>query len=86
MAYTSGPWEARYEQMAYIVYADDQPGGLARIVCYPAEEERANARLIAAAPDLLEALQEIVAWYGHHSGGPMLAAAREAIARAEGQS
>lgn len=61
--HTPGPWEARYEQMAYTVYADGQPGGLAIICCYPAEEERANALLVAAAPDMLEELTEIREWF-----------------------
>jgi hypothetical protein len=49
----------------------------------------ANARLIAAAPDLLDALRTIVE-YGPQSGmkadAPMLIAARAAIAKAEGRS
>jgi hypothetical protein len=50
---------------------------------------KANARLIAAAPDMLEALRTIVE-YGPQSGmkadAPMLIAARAAIAKAEGRS
>ena len=49
----------------------------------------ANARLIAAAPDMLEALRTIVE-YGPQSGmkadAPMLIAARAAIAKAEDRS
>ncbi len=58
-AHTPGPWSTRYEHFAYTVFAEDQPGGIAIVACYPAEEEEADARLIAAAPDLLEALKAI---------------------------
>ena len=62
-----------------------------------AAEQAANARLIAAAPDLLAALEECVAWHeldAHRSqpvnasdsevGRRMIAAARAAIAKAKG--
>ena len=44
----------------------------------------ADARLIAAAPELLEALQEVVAFTGAH-GGPYVRA-RAAIAKATGET
>ena len=51
-------------------------------------EMNANARLIAAAPEMFEALRTIVE-YGPQSGmkadAPMLIAARAAIAKATGQ-
>jgi hypothetical protein len=57
----------------------------------PDGEREANARLIAAAPDLLDALREIVdvgaEYYDMDSGengSPAMAAARAAIAKAEG--
>jgi len=62
---TPGPWETATEHRKdlgvdhiWIAPASWLPR-VARVVVYPevAEEERANARLIAAAPDLLEALQ-----------------------------
>lgn len=53
--HTPAPWEARYENYAYEIYAEEQPRGIATVACYPAEVEDANARLIAAAPKLLEA-------------------------------
>lgn len=48
------------------------------------EKSEANARLIAAAPELLEALQEVVAFTGAH-GGPYVRA-RAAIAKATGET
>ncbi|MEN6665525.1 MAG: hypothetical protein ABFD85_16170 [Phycisphaerae bacterium] len=48
-----------------------------------AAEADANARLIAAAPDLLAALKAVVAFTGAH-GGPY-ADARAAITKAEGK-
>jgi hypothetical protein len=52
-----------------------------------ADVNRANARLIAAAPDLLEALKELVAAAGGVNAGPLtwLAKARATIARATGE-
>lgn len=52
--------------------------------------QEANARLIAAAPDLLEALRKVVALWDHHASAhgdgiiyPLHEAARAAIAKAE---
>jgi hypothetical protein len=49
------------------------------------EQAEANARLIAAAPELLEALQELVSHYMARNP-PWLGKARAAIAKAEGKS
>lgn len=52
-------------------------------------EAKANARLIAAAPDLLEVLEQFVAWVDAPSesafSDSQLAAARAAIAKAKGE-
>lgn len=48
------------------------------------DEDYANARLIAAAPELLEILQVIVADSRWVSGEPLLSKARAAIAKAIG--
>jgi hypothetical protein len=53
------------------------------------EEQCANARLIAAAPDMLEALKAAdreLAFAGHESEWPTRAQIIAAIARAEGRS
>ena len=44
------------------------------------------ALLIAAAPEMLEALRECVQGFGHESTSPAMAAARAAIAKAEGRA
>ncbi len=47
------------------------------------DERKSNACLIAAAPDLLEALKELRGWYQEHSGLPACAA-NAAISKATG--
>ena len=54
--------------------------------CHLDQTARANARLIAAAPELLEALQEIICadCRGWEELDPLLSKARAAIAKATG--
>lgn len=75
-AHTPGPWEHRLEDTnirlideendRYIgVYAEDPGRGGSWVAViegdvFDSEEQLANARLIAAAPDLLEALKELL--------------------------
>lgn len=49
-------------------------------------ELEANAHLIAASPDLYEALKDCVQALSHTEAGPRIDAARAALAKAEGQS
>ena len=62
--YTPGPWAAIGTDVK-------TPGPRSRILCWTGlpeialDEARANARLIAAAPDLLAALQALVALSDH---------------------
>jgi len=89
MKHTPGPWDwmavganASGGHHLYIIDAAN------RKICAcwgKAEEKEANARLLAAAPDLLEALQEIVR-PTKILGGSALDKARAAIAKAEGQT
>ena len=90
--HTPGPWTSypcnleRYSQvitangamvqiaMTKEIYGDCKTYGLG-------EETTANARLIAAAPDLLEALQMLLEF---PNTGPATSAAREAITKATG--
>lgn len=95
--HTPGPWE--------VADADGQtsgddiqdhiysPEGLCVARCYDVqavEQTKANARVTAAAPDLLDALRQIVDAYDKAIGVTLpkssLALARAAIAKAEGQS
>ena len=92
--HTPGPWEVEQDGPWTLVRgrdpelpSDDIPGPL---VCTPADNgyTQANAHLIAAAPDLLAALKEIVAGIsvGTDPDHPWIKEARAAIAKAEGRS
>ena len=48
-------------------------GGESKPIHFQADRADANARLIAAAPDLLEALEAITAHFADVMGGPMIA-------------
>ncbi len=104
--HTPGPWAVRRESAIdyrpnCIVSADGGSlvawcagGGPKRAIMGP--EEDANARLIAAAPDMLTALrtatETIRAWHGpnewdiYDRASPEMKAINSAIAKAEGQS
>jgi hypothetical protein len=60
--HTPGPWTVREGDGNYLwEVAGKTPRGKDRVICRPAGSDRqANARLIAAAPDLLAALHEQV--------------------------
>jgi hypothetical protein len=85
--HTPGPWRIEKRpgnEMEYHVVAEVRsPVALAKTLCngLPVEVDRANARLIAAAPDMAEALQAILAANGedHETG---LRVAREALQKA----
>ena len=61
MNHTPGPWELGYSDLgSQIISSAD---GYVAVVHYwsrPEQEMKANARLIAASPDLLEACEEFV--------------------------
>jgi hypothetical protein len=91
--YTAGPWHVFRDEI------NDSDGlTVARVVRFVPlyrEQSDANARLIAAAPDLLEALSGMVAVFAMNNAEPIelrnalqhqMAGARAAIAKAEGRS
>jgi len=99
--YTPGPWYAR-EMRGWsgvcisrfredVSTAGDAPIAQVR-EGYPHWENKfpveANARLIAAAPELLEALEAVVACWNHHDVGKAYVEdlARAAIAKAKGET
>jgi hypothetical protein len=95
-AHTPGPWECREtgtwpETNHHLgIYSDNHPTGrIALVEGFYAES--ANAKLIAAAPDLLAALNAIVRAYDGPTVGigaavsSHISAARAAIAKAEGR-
>ena len=59
--HTKAPWRVErsgYTQIGCLVYAGDTPVVTTSVVGKSIEEWEANARLIASAPELLEALKE----------------------------
>jgi hypothetical protein len=95
--HTQGPWHITGNKTKYIE-ARIRDGWLQEVASVgPTEsdngygpQQEANARLIAAAPELLEALQEILAIDGHSSltredSDKLDAKARAAIAKATGE-
>ena len=97
-AHTPGPWETEGPH-GREVWGRDFTGAFKaitdRVRGGSPEEAQANARLISAAPDLLEALREIAKGEGRYSRDPlehasntiedMQAIAAKAIAKAEGR-
>ena len=102
--HTPGPWRVDIDRA---IVADSQARGIWRTVVADlglptspngAQEREANAHLIAAAPDLLEALEELVvtadnmrAWIERQAAATpedhaAIARARAAIAKAKGES
>ena len=90
--HTPGPWEIkRHFDSCYRYISAPEHIALAQVVWCVEEEERspvceANAHLIAAAPELLEALENLLKVYegeggAQHHAGDM---ARAAIAKAKG--
>lgn len=84
--HTPGPWHVG-EKTGMAVFSDEQL--LADCTCaygMAYTEAKANARLIAAAPDLLSALNAIINHPAHEDplSGRKVIAARAAIARATG--
>jgi hypothetical protein len=84
--HTPGPWKVESRGYKYIV-SKSGDGYITRDVCrmdastMAAFAQEANARLITAAPDLLEALRDMV----DHGDATAFAKARAAIAKAEAQ-
>ena len=81
VGHTPGPWVVRTTGLSS--YVEAREGDISIAECHDDCSE-ANARLIAAAPEMLEALKDVLAWlsgprYGNPSG--MI---RAAIAKATG--
>lgn len=97
--YTPGPWvtdDVYKDDIARYVMSDlvPFPHTIARLeLGQDRAEQEANARLIAAAPELLEALQSLLKWaQGVHGPRPArinyagMDVARAAIAKATGEA
>lgn len=86
-AHTPGPWSANLDW----IYADADEERIARVVTPERHPEigEANARLIAAAPDMLTALkyaEPFLRRFGTSDEATAVAMALAAIAKAEGRS
>ena len=83
--YTNGPWEAK-DQWGYIKIHSKNEGVCA--VHGLGVNSQANARLISAAPDLLDALKALMATEDmlRDPKCQVMQSARRAIAKAEGKA
>ena len=93
--FTPGPWAAgvRVGGFIDITHSSNKPGDITRALCRVqsritwAAESMANARLIAAAPELLAALECALEWLEQWDAeNDLVPAARAAIAKATGES
>ena len=86
--FTPGPWVAVARTNAYIdIEAPNEHGYVAKkVASLSMPNHTANASLIAAAPELLQSLKEVVDWLeiGDHESA-MHTKARLAIAKATGE-
>ena len=84
--HTPGPWTVVCDEIDCVSTAGDRPFMELTDEDYIHCNTEANARLIAAAPDLLEALEMLVSW--EKTGIPLsevgFLRARSAIAKAKG--
>lgn len=83
--HTLGPWILESGQSSNVVLIDSKAtnGAVGEIVdC----RNFADARLIAAAPELLEALQKMLTYWNQGSFHPAVEQACAAIAKATGES
>ena len=74
MEHTPGPWERTSHQRASLAEASiEVQSATGRTICdmgdYPNSEDAANARLIAAAPDMLAALRRYIRLDDDHRAG-----------------
>jgi hypothetical protein len=78
--FTPGPWRTDYDGHGAISIETED----ARQICYVRDED--NARLIAAAPEMLNALQEVIAVAEGTHPRPVMGidAVRKAIEKATG--
>jgi hypothetical protein len=86
--HTPGPWKYRTDFMdcPYVASKTKQMIADVNLIFVSAKEAKANARLIAAAPDLLEACRlTIEAGYHNEASRAAVFAAQAAIAKAEGE-
>lgn len=89
-AFTPGPWRASFGDLTRVFPVGSQFPicGVHRIQKFGPAQVKANAHIIAAAPEMYEALKNLIVDYEPKEGSDAraLAAAHAAIARAEGRT
>lgn len=90
MSHTPGPWKTvtTDEDITTKTIIDEDNYWIARVLNFDTDiddivESKANARLIAAAPELLEALKNIIIWDDGNLPGDLIDAAKQVIKKAE---
>ena len=90
--HTPGPWCVRHDDMVCSqegrIIADCESTPYAMRPAPPIVEDKANATLIAAAPELLEALKQFVDYYESmqgHKDNSVIRNGKAAIDKAEGR-
>lgn len=92
MTHTPGPWIVDHDFPTEIRMDDSNGEAVFALVAgvhvsnTEPEQALADARLIAAAPEMLAALKAALADFGDDYGGPTIDAMRAAIAKAEGRA
>lgn len=88
--HTNGPWhitkEKKYHTMGTLITVRDSRDG---VIAGTHVNDKANAHLIAAAPDMLDALREMLSMFEDHEqydddSAQVIAQTRQVIAKAEG--
>ena len=83
--FTPGPWfisEYEDDESRHVIASEDRCLFVAFTIGGLGDEQDANARLIAAAPELLVALQSFLHEFGDKTNSATVNKAREAIAKA----
>ena len=88
--HTPGPWKVARQNPSPTtgewMIAGAKPGYLAEVRDCGSGDVEANARLIAAAPDLLEAAESVIATWERGDLAGAVCALDEAIAKAKGET
>ena len=87
--HTPGPWQVNHFDQTQVCDSDGESRGCSPIAFVapigPLVERKANARLISAAPDLLDALQHLMTAHGEQLDWAFQQA-QDAIAKATGET
>lgn len=84
--HTRGPWEVSFGTDVYFRGQDLHVAGCNMDPDISEDECRANARLVSAAPEILEVLKQAVSVHGYDSRCGWIEDAKAAISKAEGRT